>query len=152
MFARVLSLAALVFVPLAFAAPAPFVKPATPQADVEIQGFQSSMPQGGIVPSVITNETAYRGLADAWGIKSPPPVNFRTHFLVVRLYSGHGTPRFQIVGGDLRAAAVQVDVLTADRRLVAFKCKEAYSPPRFLIKSFRRSAVKTVNGQPLPTG
>jgi hypothetical protein len=153
MFARVLSLAVLAFAPLAFAAPAPFVKPATPpQANVELRGHLPSAKRGGLVPRVITSEAAYRGLADAWGIKSPPRVNFRTHFIFVHVYSANSAAGCQIVGGDLRAGAVLVDV-TADRRArlgIRLKCMEIDLSPRYLIKSFPRSAVKTVNGQPLP--
>src|SRR5215468_3135695 len=101
MFARVLSLAALICAPLALAAPAPFVKPATPpQADVELRGFLPPLSRSAPVPSVITSEAAYHGLTDAWGIKFPPPVNFRTHFLFVHVSAGYNRPGFQIVGGD----------------------------------------------------
>jgi hypothetical protein len=94
---------------------------------------------------VVTSEAAYRGLADALGIKAPPPVNFRTHFLYVHVFTGYGPPQLQVVGGKLQAVPAPFII----GGYGAFKRKEDLSP-RYLIKSFRRSAVKTVNGQPLP--
>jgi hypothetical protein len=119
------------------------VAPATPQQpDVELRGPHPGDRLGGRVPCVVTSEAAYRGLAEAWGIKSPPAVNFRTHFLFVQVSNGYGPLNCEIVGGDLRVVGGQaVDDL---------KSGYLIKSSGYLIKSFRRSAVKTVNGQPLP--
>ena len=81
-------------------------------------------------------------MAQAWHVASPPKVDFRTHFLAVHVASGYGILRFEIDGtGDLRGVG--------GHDLGDDLIRGGYGP-RYLIKSFRRSEVKTVNGLPLP--
>ncbi len=155
---RILALAALSAVTSAHAAPTPFARPA-PQGDVEIRGALPGQPwQPGAaarVAAVVTSEAAYRALAEAWGVKAPPPVNFRTHFVVAVISHGHGGIRCDAAGGDLRVLdgvvppADGAEVGGFARIKFGLKCSEGPPSPQFLIKSFRRSAVKTVTGRPL---
>src|SRR5690348_11893997 len=101
MSSRILAVAALALAPLVQAAPVPFPKPAA-QADVEIRGAYQGPPLAGVMPQPVTSEAAYRGLAEVLGIKSPPMVDFRTHFLLVHVSTEYGGPRFVIADGDLR--------------------------------------------------
>ncbi len=155
MTARILSLAALALAPLAFAAPAPFLPPATPpQPQVELRGPRPG-PGVGFVPQVITSEASYRGVAEALGVRSPPKVNFRTHFLFVQVSAGYGALGCEIVSGDLRGTGGQAGgelegVGIARLGLRQIKCGLRPPSSGFLIKSFPRSTVKTVNGAPLP--
>jgi hypothetical protein len=147
MTARLLLLA-LALAPLALAAPAPFLAPATPpQREVELRGTHPVADSAGRVPQVITTDAAYLAEAEALGVKNPPPVNFRTHFLFVLVAPGYVTVNCEIVGGDLRAAGG----LRPQARdgLRPIRCGKAAMYSAYLIKSFRRSAVKTVNGRPL---
>ena len=71
-------------------------------------------------------------------------MDFRTHFLFVHLFTGHCLAGCSVDGdGDLRAAVAPA--LTGQ-----FGDLTAQSGTRYLIKSFPRSAVKTVDGLPLP--
>ena len=142
--ARLLPLLALSLATVAQAAPAPF--PKTQQgpeyAPVLLRGFLLQDRPPLCDCSAIGNQADYLALAGAWGIAQPPRVNFRTHFLAVHVCAPlvH-VVRFETDGrGDLRAVTQSTAHVSG------------FEPPghRFLIQSFRRSAVKTVNGLPLP--
>src|SRR5262245_52339828 len=123
---------------LAHAAPAPLRKARPDQAAVELRGWLRQRPVGE--PCAITCQADWQAAARAWGIQDPPKVDFRTHFLAVHVSADHGAANFDLDGrGDLRIVA----------QPARLECKQ---PPgsRYLIKSFRRCDVKTVNGLPLP--
>jgi hypothetical protein len=132
---------------LANAAPAPFQKAAEPdRPEVTLTGWLPDQALAAGAPSVITRQGDYEAVAKAYGIVSPPRVDFRTHFVFVHVAVGYGEVRCEIGGGgDLRA--ISPPVLTRGRKC----CLELESATnRYLIKSFRRSAVKSVNGVSLP--
>jgi hypothetical protein len=142
--ARLLPLLALSLAAVAQAAPAPFPKTqrGPEYAPVLLRGFllQDKVPLGDC--SAIGNQADYRALARAWGIAQPPRVDFRIHFLAVHVCA----PLVHVVRfeaddrGDLRA------VTQSTAHMYGFEP----AGHRFLIRSFPRSAVKTVNGLPLP--
>lgn len=130
---------------LAHAAPAPFQKVAEAEhPEVTLSGWLSDPSLAYGAPSVITRQSDYEAVAKAYGIASPPKVDFRTHFLFVHVTAGYGEMRCEIGGnGDLRAVSAPVLL----RGCKEVKCGlEVAAGTRFLIKSFRRSAVKSVNG------
>jgi hypothetical protein len=137
--ARTLSLLTLALLGLAHAAPAPLPRrgPAE-QAPVKITGTLRS---GRLTdaPHAIVTEAEWGEVAKAWGVKDAPHVDFRRHFLAVHVGGVNRTVRFENRAGDL----VVVDVASeeAPERRPVFG---------YLIQSFPRSAVKTVNGLPLP--
>jgi hypothetical protein len=125
------------------AAPAPFRKAEPARPEVLLRGFltQDRVPVGE--PSAIGNQADYRALARGWGIAEPlPRVDFRTHFLAVHVTGPFvHVVRFEVDDrGDLRPVTQSTAHMTG------------FEPAghRFVIQSFRRSAVKTVNGLPLP--
>jgi hypothetical protein len=144
---RASSLLVLALAGLAHAAPAPL-----PQRDqgpkyppVLLSGWLSEQRLVGD-PSVIVCQTEYEAAAKALGIPNPPAVNFKTHLLFIHLSSGYGQVSCTVDGnGDLRAVG-NFDSDDGPERLGRL----GRSGPRYLIQSFRRSAVKTVNGAPLP--
>ena len=134
---------------LATAAPAPLRKAEAAQPEVMLTGWlpRDRVPVGE--PGAITCQEDWQTVARAWGIAGPPRVNFRTHFLAVHVWTGHGTARFEADGeGGLRVINQEApDNLYGNLRGFAILPP---SGPRYLIKSFRRSAVKSVKGLPLP--
>src|SRR5262245_29510133 len=135
----------LVLAGLAQAAPAPLRKDRPDQPAVELRGWLRQRPIGE--PCAITSQADWQAVAKAWGIAEPPRVDFRTHFLFVHVTAGRGEVRCVIDGrGDLRAehpAALLHEGLECLGGLEA-------AGPRYLLESFRRCDVKTVNGLPLP--
>jgi hypothetical protein len=130
---------------LAPAAPAPLRKSEPPQPEVMLTGRlpRDRVPVGD--PCAITCQADWQAVAKAWGIQNPPRVNFRTHFLAVHVWNGHGTVRFEADGdGGLRVINEQPD--PNDYRLYL----PVASGPRYLIRSFRRCDVAAVKGVPLP--
>jgi hypothetical protein len=126
------------------AAPAPF--PKTQQgpeyAPVLLRGYlpQDRPPAGG--PSAVGNQADYEALARAWGIAQPPRVNFRTHFLAVHV----AAPFVHIVRFEVDDRGDVRPVTQSTAHVFGYEV----AGHRILIQSFRRSAVKTVNGLPLP--
>jgi hypothetical protein len=139
MLARRLSLLALVLAGTAQAAPAPFQRAAEPERpEVTLSGWLPDQRLAAGAPSVITRQSDYEAVAKAYGIASPPRVDFRTHFLFVHVALGYGEMRCEVGGdGDLRAVSAPV---------LVFGCKGGPAGHRFLIKSFRRCDVRSVNG------
>jgi hypothetical protein len=133
---------------LADAAPAPFQRAAEPdRPEVALSGWLHDARLAAGAPSVITRQSDYEPVARAFGIANPPRVDFRTHFLFVHVSSGYGEIRCQIgTDGDLRA--VESPVL--HRGCKDGRCGLDVAGNRYLITSFRRSAVKSVNGVALP--
>src|SRR5262245_52360642 len=128
----------LVLAGLAHAAPAPLRKARPDQPAVELRGWLRQRPVGE--PCAITRQADWQAVAKAWGIAEPPRVDFRTHFLAVHVSAGYGAANFELDGrGDLRIVAQPARLQCA-------------LPPgsRYLLESFRRCDVKTVNGLPLP--
>jgi hypothetical protein len=143
MLPRLLPLVACLSVAVAVqAAPAPFRRAEPAQPEVLLRGY---LPQGRLPvgePSAIGNHADYQALAKAWGIADLPRVNFRTHFLAVHVTAPfvHHV-RFELDDrGDLRPVT----------RSTAHVFGYEVAGHRILIQSFRRSAVKTVKGLPLP--
>jgi hypothetical protein len=135
---------------LAHAAPAPLPRPVRgPEyAPVLLRGYlpKERLPVGN--PSVIACQTDYEAAAKALGIQNPPRVNFRTHFLFINISSGYGQVTCTVDGnGDLRAVTRYADPTHYYGGGFAISGR---SGPCYLIQSFPRSAVKTVNGLPLP--
>src|SRR5262245_780627 len=125
------------------AAQAPLRRAEPAQPEVQLRGFlpKDRLPVGE--PVAVGNQADYQALARAWGIAAPPRVDFRTHFLAVHVAAPFNHIRFEVADkGDLRPVVPWEDTT------------HVYSPQlpghRFLIQSFRRSAVKTVKGLPLP--
>jgi hypothetical protein len=90
-------------------------------------------PESGAVVS----EKGWKELAEAWGLKDPPKVDFAKELLVVATSRGSRlnlTPRVE--GGDLKA--------------VALGTRDLRPGFRYVIKSHSREGVKTVNGKELP--
>jgi hypothetical protein len=143
MLARRLSLLALVLAGMAQAAPAPFQKAAGPeQAEVNLSGALPDARLAAGAPAAIVSRADYLSVARAWGIAKPPEVDFRTHFLAVYASGAYGSVSFDVDGrGDLRAVVQRVSLKC---------CLREPGGSSFRIKSFPRSAVKTVNGAPLP--
>jgi len=127
---------------LAQAAPAPLRKSQPDQQpEVELRGWLSDSRLADGAPSVILRPADYLSVAKAYGIANPPKVNFRTHFLAVHVSARSRTGHFELDGnGNLRIVA----------SLASLKCCEEPPGSGFVIKSFRRSDVKTVEGLPLP--
>ena len=129
---------------LAHAAPAPLRKDRPDQPAVELRGWLRQRPVGE--PCAITRQADWQAVAKAWGIAEPPRVDFRTHFLFVHVTTGYGEVRCEIDGrGDLRA--VRGGGGWHDG--IVEECGKRPGPC-YLLESFRRSAVKTVNGLPVP--
>src|SRR5437763_5045934 len=92
---------------------------------------QSAAPANGL----ILTDTAWKGLARAWGITNPMKVDFKKEFLVVATSQSAKmtlTPRLD-ESGDLR---VSVD-----------ENKETQGGFRYGVRSVPRTGVKTVNGK-----
>ena len=145
MLPRLLPLATCLSVAVALqAAPAPMRRAEHAQPEVLLRGLlrQEPRPLSLGETRAVGNQADYQALARAWGIAEPPRVDFRTHFLAVHVVGQFiHIVRFDVDGeGDLRA------VTQSTAHLSGFHVPGN----RFLIQSFRRSAVKTVNGLPLP--
>jgi hypothetical protein len=111
------------------------------QPEVSLTGF----PQHGWLTnapaSVIVRQADWHAVAQVLGIQNPPRIDFRTHFLFFVVGDDVDGARFEIDGrGDLRAILVNPEVDGIGLR----------PGPVYLVKSFRRTEVKTVNGLPLP--
>ena len=101
-------------------------------------------------PSVITRRSDWEAFAATLRIKDVPGVNFRTHFLFVHVSTGYCQVSCAIDGdGDLRAVGHSRSGDGRERGGMGFG-RGGLPGPCYLIKSFPRSAVKTVNGLPLP--
>jgi hypothetical protein len=125
---------------LTHAAPAPS-RPSrgAEQAPVLITGWlRVERPAG--CPPVIVRRADWEAFAKALGIGEAPSVNFRTHFLFVHVSEGYGPLKCEIDdNGDLRVVVSDLHDITKEP-----------PGPSYLVQSFPRSAVKTVNGLPLP--
>jgi hypothetical protein len=140
MLARLL-LMAFALVGVAHAAPAPFSRsPDFPE--VEIAGSHPDPSLAESAPRLIVSQSDYQSVAKAWDISNPPRVDFRTHFLLVSTSTRPtGRPLYNVDDqGDLR-------VMTGPFVLGCELPPESFN---FRIKSFRRSAVRSVDGLPLP--
>jgi hypothetical protein len=147
---RACALFLLALAGLAHAAPAPFAKPSRgpEHPPVLMSGWLEQRLPGN--PSAITRRSDWEAFAATLGIKDVPDVNFRTHFLFVHLSAGYGLVGARVDGtGDLRAFG---DFRALDEGGIAALLDDSQvrHGPRYLIQSFPRSAVKTVNGAPLP--
>jgi hypothetical protein len=146
-----LVLVALALAAAAHAAPAPTRRPETQRQPVNLTGWLYDPALAVGAPSLITRQSDYEAVARAFGVTQPPPVDFRTQLLVVHVWGGDGDARLEIdARGGLRcvgAAVRRVDQLGRGRLLA---CKLELVGLRYLIKSFPRSAVKTVNGVAVP--
>src|SRR4051812_44755558 len=125
------------------AAPAPFRRAEPVQPEVLLRGYlpKDRLPVGE--PRAVGNQADYRALARAWGIAEPlPRVDFRRHFLAVHVTG----PFIHVVRWEVDDKGDLRPVTRSTAHLSGFE------PPghRILIRSFRRSAVRTVNGLPLP--
>jgi hypothetical protein len=143
MLPRLLPLLACLSVTLPIqAAPAPLRRAEPARPEVLLRGFlrEDRLPVGE--PVAVGNQADYQALARAWGIAEPPRVDFRTHFLAVHLAPPFNhIVRFEVDDrGDVRP------VTQSTAHMFGYEV----AGHRFLIQSFRRSAVKTVNGLPLP--
>jgi hypothetical protein len=130
------------------AAPAPFHRPEAAHPEVVLRGWIGD-DVAARAPSFVTRQSDYESVARAFGIADPPRVDFRTHFLFVHVgrYAGAAEPR--IDAGDLRAAAAVVPAApVAKCKDVA--CGTVPAGSAYLIKAYRRSAVRTVNGVAVP--
>ena len=140
--ASLLATLALAFAATASAAPAPFSKPQPAQPEVRLNGWlpDERLAAGG--PVLILSRADWLSAAAALGIAQPPATDFRTHFLVAHVSSGFGGADFDLDGrGGLRLVP----------RSVSLKCGLAgRSGAKYEVRSFPRSAVRTVNGEPLP--
>ena len=132
---------------LAQAAPAPFQKAAeADHPEVTLNGWLPDARLAAGAPSMITRQSDYEAVAKAYGVAAPPKVDFRTHFVFVHVAISYGEVRCEIGGdGDLRATSAPV--LMRGRKC-GLGMESATN--RYLIKSFRRSAVKSVNGVSVP--
>jgi hypothetical protein len=144
---RVLSLIVLALAAcLVRAAPAPLPKSerGPEQRPVYLAG---AMPGRDRLPAgtwAVASRTGWEHLARTLGIRAAPAVNFRTHFLAVHVTaSDHRGGIFWVEDGDLRFGLGRGDK-------VAIRFADLDEPPGYLIQSFPRSAVRTVNGLPLP--
>jgi hypothetical protein len=91
-------------------------------------------------PSVIVRQADWEAFAKVLRIGEPPRVNFRTHFLFVHVSEGYGQLKCEIDdNGDLRVVVTDLHVISKEP-----------PGPSYLVQSFPRSPVKTVNGAPLP--
>src|SRR5262245_41962304 len=134
----------LILAGLAHAAPAPLRKDRPEQPPVELRGWLRQRPVGE--PCAITCQADWQTVAKAWGIHDPPRVDFRTHFLAVHVWAGYGTVSFRADGeGDLRVINSVINEVA-----MILPLRPHIRGPCYLIKSFRRCDVKTVNGLPLP--
>src|SRR4051812_14102113 len=79
-----LSLIVIAFAGAAYAAPAPFARPESPEPPaVELNGSRDDPRLVAGPPVVIASQAAYQAMAAAFGIESAPKVDFRTRILVV---------------------------------------------------------------------
>jgi hypothetical protein len=124
---------------VAHAAPAPSRPSRGPeQAPVLLTGWlRGKRPVGN--PSAVVRQADWEAFAEVLGIGEPPRVNFRTHFLFVHVSADYSTLRCEIDDkGDLHAVVTPLHVITKEP-----------PGPSYLVQSFPRSAVKTVEGLPL---
>jgi hypothetical protein len=131
---------AVAFAAIAHAAPAPSRPSRGPeQAPVLLTGYlRGERPVGN--PSAIVRHADWEAFAKVLGIEQPPRVNFRTHFLFVHVSQSYSTLKSEIdENGDLRVVVTLLHVITKEP-----------PGPNYLVQSFPRSAVKTVNGLPVP--
>src|SRR5262245_18144894 len=118
------------------AAPAPLRRAEPAQPEVQLRGFLREDPLRIGEPWAVGNQADYQALARAWGIAAPPRVDFRTHFLAVHVAAPFThIVRFEVDDkGDVRP------VTQSTAKMSGLELPGH----RFLIQSFRRSAVKTV--------
>jgi hypothetical protein len=141
MLARILPLIAVALIGVAHAAPAPFSRsPDFPEVEIVGSHPDRSLAEGA--PRLIVCQSDYQSVAKVWGISNPPKVDFRTHFLLVSTSTRpSGRPLYNVDNeGDLRVMAGPLSM----------GCKAPPESFNFRIKSFRRSAVRSVDGLPLP--
>jgi hypothetical protein len=132
---------------LAQAAPAPLRKPQPDQPKVVLRGRLPHPSLADGAPSMIVRQADYQSVAKAYGIADLPKVDFRTHFLFVHVRRGYGEIRYEIGNGDLRATAAPT---FGEGGQGGFRCMAVQVGYRFLIESFSRSEVRTVNGVSVP--
>ena len=136
-----LALLALAVVGAARAAPAPFRVTEPAQAEVNLSGYLRRQTQPPSAPMVLASRAAYLRVAQAWGITNPPAVDFRTHFVLAFASEGLGGFDFEKDGrGGLRV----VELPPKGR------CCDLPAGAHYQVRSFPRSAVKTVNGAAVP--
>jgi hypothetical protein len=146
---RILPLLALALAAcLVRAAPAPLPKSerGPEQRPVYLAG---AMPDRDRLPAgtrAVASRAGWEHLARTLGIRAAPAVNFRTHFLAVHVAASDLRGGiFWVEDGDLRHGLGR-----RGEDKVAIRFADLDEPPGYLIQSFPRSAVKTVNGAPLP--
>jgi len=128
------------------AAPAPFQRAEAAHPEVVLRGWIHDANVAACAPTFITRQSDYESVAKAWGIANPPRVDFRTHFLFVHVSRGYGGDVNPALDrGDLKAAAPQPQPVMRECE-VGFRVAGF----RYLIKSYRRSEVRSVNGVALP--
>jgi hypothetical protein len=96
-------------------------------------GLMSKAPENG----VIVSEKAWKELADAWGLKDAPKVDFTKELLVVATTRGSRL--------NLTPSAKDGDLKT-----VAISTRDLRDGFRYAIKSHGRDGIKTVDGKALP--
>jgi hypothetical protein len=102
--------------------------------DIKDESLQSAAPANG----VIVSPKAWEKLAQAWGIKDAPKVDFTKEILIVGTWKGSTfniTPMIQ--DGDLTVSS--------------FGTKDLREGFRWKVRSIPREGIKTVQGRPLPT-
>lgn len=137
MFARTLFTASLLLVLAAPGSaddpPAKVLAKLSVKGSVDDEKLIDKAPKGGVVVS----QKAWKELADAWGVKDAAKVDFDKTLLVV------ATTR----GSQLRLTPQLKD---GDLKVLALGTRDLRPGFRYVIESFPREGVKTVNGQPLP--
>ncbi len=103
-------------------------------ASVADEKLKASAPESGVVVS----QKAWEKLAKAWGIADAPKVDFTEELLVV------GTWR----GSQFRLNPKVDD--KGDLKIISLGTKDLRPGFRYRILSIDRTAIKTVNGKPLP--
>ncbi len=102
--------------------------------DIKDESLQSAAPANG----VIVSHKSWEKLAQAWGIKGAPKVDFTQEILIVGTWKGSTfdiTP--MIKDGDLTVSS--------------FGTKDLREGFRWKVRSIPRAGIKTVQGRPLPT-
>lgn len=138
MFRNVLALLGLMLILTPVGAdqgPPPTTKPTVDLAgDIKDESLQSAAPANG----VIVSQKSWEKLAQAWGIKNAPKVDFTQEILIVGTWKGSTfdiTP--MIKDGDLTVSG--------------FGTKDLREGFRWKVRSIPRAGIKTVQGRPLPT-
>lgn len=100
----------------------------------EDESLQKHLPANG----VIVSEKGWEKLAQAWGIKDPPKVDFSKEILIVATS----------VGSRLNVMSRLND--QGDLQVLTMGTLDIRPGFRYAIKSIRREGIKTVNGKELP--